>query len=141
MARRSQRLDGVLMLARNSERQAATALATAQANLSRQELTAKQLTDHQGDMLASSQPGAKLSAGDMKGQFAFQQRLSAAFQQQQQAIAQAQRQVEQARQHWLKQKARLQSLEKAQARWQQDEARDSDRREQALLDDLPKWRY
>lgn len=141
MMARSQRLNPVLTLARNRERQAAAAFARAQSALSRQEQTLAQLRQHQSEYHQAEQASGALSAGDMKARHAFFQRLSQAFQQQDRAIEEARQQMDRAREAWMHQRIRLQSLEKAQSRWKDEEARQADRLEQSRLDDLPgRWR-
>lgn len=79
--------------------------------------------------------GNGVHARELQNFHAFLGRLNAAIEQQQKAVAEAEQACEARRRQWLQRRSRSEALGKVMARYQREEARDRDRREQADSDE------
>ncbi len=134
---RSKRLDTVLRMAGDRERDAVGALAETRRRLVAQEQRLEMLLGYRAEYEGRfKERGAEgMAMGQLLEYRAFLDRLNRAIEQQRAALTEAQRRMEVDRQHWLEEAQRAQSLGKVQERLRDDEQRSADAQEQRETDE------
>lgn len=134
---RSKRLDSVLRMAGDREREAAGALAQSRNRLAAQEQRLAMLLDYRAEYEErfKVRGAGGIGIGQLQEYRAFLDRLSRAIEHQRKTLAQAQQQMDLDRQCWLDETRRAQSLGKVQERLRDDEQRGIDAQEQRETDE------
>ncbi|KAA0876617.1 flagellar export protein FliJ [Nitrincola tapanii] len=141
-AKRSQRLNLVLDLAKRKQAQADRFLAEAtqrvqQAEAQREQLQ-KYLLEYQMQFTQAGQQG--LSPAQLQNHQAFINRLQTALRQQAQTLNLAQQQLEQVTRHWQETYAQTQGVDKLTQKVLQEEQRQQDKKEQQAIDERAQHR-
>jgi len=134
---KSKRFEPIANLARNSEREAATALGSALQNLDEQVEQLANLIRYQTDynQRLNSSASAGMNAQKLNEYIEFLAKLSTAIEQQQQTIVHARQVLEEKKLFWFSKRGRSRALDSVLDRYLQDEAKQLDKREQRELDD------
>jgi flagellar FliJ protein len=134
---RSKRLDTVLRMAGDRERDAVGVLAETRGRLVAQEQRLEMLLGYRAEYEGrfKERSAAGMAMGQLMEYRAFLDRLNRAVEQQRAALTEAQRRMEVDRQHWLEEAQRAQSLGKVQERLRGDEQRSADAQEQRETDE------
>ncbi|MDX1694636.1 MAG: flagellar export protein FliJ [Ketobacteraceae bacterium] len=141
--KRSERMQPVRKLKQQEERQLARKFARAQQELQREQKQLTMLRQYQAEYfqgLTGSQQQARtgsISASELEKYQMFLSRLEKAIQNQHQVTVIKEKSVEAARQKWAEANARLKAMDNLIAKMRFEEAREQDRREQRMIDDLP----
>lgn len=135
--KRSRRFEPVVKVAENREQQAAQALGEAQAALTQAQQRLAELEQYCEEYIqrfhATGAMG--MSAAKMLDYRAFLVKLDRAIKEQGLAVEQAGRLAERQRQEWFSHRGKVKMLDTVVARFQADEQRDADRKEQGDQDD------
>ncbi len=139
---RSQRLNPVRRLAQDEADAAAKRYAEAKQRLEAQLGKLAQLENYRNDYAGqrSAIGGDGIDPFRLRDYNAFMARIDAAVSQQRQQVSETEASVEQARQHWMQLLSRARALDKVVTRYQDEERRDADRRDQRQLDELAQRR-
>lgn len=139
---RSQRMQPVKRLAEDRADTAAKKLAAAQQRLSEQRLRLEQLQEfraqYQQQRTRSGEAG--IDGFRLRDYNAFVGRIDTALAEQQRAVAQLEREVEQNRRQWTEMLGKARAIDKVVVRYQEDERRIAERREQQKADALAQRR-
>lgn len=135
--KKSERLEPVIKVAETREQQAARALGQAQMQLNQAEQRLSELKTYKEEYLRRfhAQGSRGMSAAQMEDYRRFLAKLDAAIAQQQQVVAQAARFVEAKRGQWHERHGKTRALDKVVERYQADEQRRDDRKEQSEQDE------
>lgn len=135
--KKSKRLEPVVKVAESREQQAARALGDAQGKLADAEARLTELKSYREEYIARFQHAgaAGMGAVRMEDYQKFLHKLSMAIEQQKQLIAQAARGVEEKRRLWYMSRSKVQMLDTVVSRYQAEEQRHADRKEQGELDE------
>lgn len=142
--KRSQRLEPVVKLAENREQQAARALGDSQSALNQAEQRLDELKNYREEYIQRfhANGAVGMSAVQMGDYRLFLSNLSRAIEQQAELVTQAAAVVEQQRQQWFSRRGKVKMLDNVVSRYQADEQRVVDRKEQLEQDEraqhLPK---
>ncbi|MFZ2208433.1 MAG: flagellar export protein FliJ [Porticoccaceae bacterium] len=134
---RSKRLDSVLRMAEDRERDAAGALAQGRNRLAAQEQRLEMLLGYRAEYEARLRVrgAGGMGIGQLQEYRAFLDHLTRAIEHQRKTLAEAQQRVDMDRQHWLDETRRAQSLSKVQERLRDDEQRSAAAQEQRETDE------
>lgn len=137
--KRSRRLQPVVRVAENRQQQAARVLGKAQAELAAAEQRLSELKSYREEYIRRFQAAGAQGMGvvQMSDYRQFLHRLSQAIEQQVQVVAQVAAQMEEQRRRWFTSRGKAQMLDSVVQRYQADEQREADRKEQGELDDRP----
>jgi len=135
--KRSQRLEPVVKVAQNREQQAARALGDSQQALSQAEQRLDELKNYREEYVRRfhASGAAGMSAVQMGDYRLFLSNLSRAIEQQVELVQQAVAAVEQQRQQWFSRRGKVKMLGNVVSRFQTDERRVVDRKEQLEQDE------
>lgn len=135
--KRSQRLEPVVKLAENREQEAARALGDAQSSLAQAEEKLQELKTYREEYVQRfhANGAVGMSAVQMGDYRLFLSKLSRAIEQQAELVEQAAATVAQQRQQWFSQRGKVKMLDNVVSRYQADEQRVSDRKEQREQDE------
>lgn len=135
--KKSSRLQPVVKVAESREQQAAQALGMAQTQLTQAEQRLAELKVYREDYIARfhSAGAAGMGALQMEDYRQFLHKLSLAIDQQGQVIAQAASEVEVKRQGWHQNRSKTQMLDTVVSRYQAEEQRVAERKEQGEQDE------
>lgn len=135
--KKSRRLQPVVKVAESREQQAARALGDAQTTLSEAEQRLAELKGYREDYIARfhSAGAAGMAAAQMEDYRQFLHKLSLAIDQQGQVIVRAASVVEEKRQGWHVSRSKAQMLDTVVSRYQSEEQRVVDRKEQGEQDE------
>jgi flagellar FliJ protein len=134
---RSKRLDSVLRMAEDRERDAAGALAQGRNRLAAQEQRLEMLLGYRAEYeeRLKVRGAGGMGIGQLQEYRAFLDHLTRAIEHQRKTLAEAQQQRDVDRQHWLDETRRAQSLGKVQERLRDDEQRSAAAQEQRETDE------
>jgi flagellar FliJ protein len=134
---RSRRLDAVVRIAEDRERDAVGIFAESRSRLATQEQRLEMLLDYRAEYEGRfKERGAEgMDMGQLLEYRAFLDRLNRAIEQQRAVLTEAQQRMTADRQRWLEETRRAQSLSKVQERLRGDEQRSADAREQQETDE------
>lgn len=134
---RSKRMKPVVKVAEGREQAAARVMGEAQRRLSEQEQKLEELISYRAQYTEQFQisGGAGLGAARLQDYRVFLSRLNQAIEQQHQRIEHCQQDCERQRSHWMATRTRSQALDKVVERYQREERRADDRREQRDSDE------
>ncbi|HEC18561.1 MAG TPA: flagellar export protein FliJ [Gammaproteobacteria bacterium] len=140
--KRSQRLEPVVKVAENREQQAAKALGEAQAALQQAQQRLAELKTYREEYVQRfhSDGATGMSAVQMGDYRLFLSKLSRAIEQQAELVEQAAARLEQQRQQWFDQRGKVKMLGNVVSRFQADERRSVERREQREQDERSQGR-
>jgi len=135
---RSKRIQPVVRIAENREQDAARVLGESLKQLEAQEQRLQELTLYRDEYTRRFQnhAGGGMVPARMQDFRAFLVQLNQAIDQQRDVVERVRRESEQCRHQWLDQRTRAKALDKVVERYQREELRDADRREQKLLDEF-----
>lgn len=135
--KRSRRLEPVVKVAENHEKQAAKALGDAQTALTQTQQRLSELEHYREEYLKRfhSAGAVGMSAAQMADYRLFLANLDGAIAEQGKVVQRAVAVVEQHRQAWFNRRGKVKVLDSVVARYQADERRDADRKEQNDHDD------
>lgn len=135
--KRSQRLEPVVKVAENREQQAAKALGDAQGALAEAQQRLEELKHYREDYIQRFHTAGSfgMSAAQMGDYRLFLSNLSQAIEQQTAMVQQAAAVVERQRQQWFNRRGKVKMLDNVVSRYQADEQRDADRKEQREQDE------
>lgn len=135
--KRSQRLEPVVKLAENEEQQAALALGDAQSSLAQAEERLEELRSYREEYINRfhANGAVGMSAVQMGDYRLFLSNLSRAIEQQTELVEQAAAVVEQQRQQWFSQRGKVKVLDNVVSRYQADEQRVLEKKEQREQDE------
>lgn len=135
--KRSKRLEPVVKVAENREQQAARALGDAQSALAQAEQRLAELKTYREEYIERFHANGALgmSAVQMGDYRLFLSNLSRAIEQQAELVRQAAAVVEQQRQKWFSRRGKVKMLDNVVSRYQADEQRVVDRKEQLEQDE------
>jgi flagellar FliJ protein len=135
--KRSKRLEPVVKVAENREQQAARALGDAQSALAQAEQRLQELKTYREEYIERFHAnGAQgMSAVQMGDYRLFLSKLARAIEQQAELVQQAAAVVEQQRQKWFNRRGKVKMLDNVVSRYQADEQRVLDRKEQLEQDE------
>lgn len=140
--KRSERLDIVQQAAAQAERERAERVGAAERHLQEMQGKLAALEKYRGEYEAGFASRARASA-DVVGMRDFQTflaKLGEAMAQQREAIAQAQRALDNERSQWREAAQRAHVVDTLQERWQNEESRAANRRDQIESDELSQQR-
>ncbi len=134
---RSKRMTPVVKVAENREQVAARILGEAQQRLSLQERRLDELVSYRDQYAEQFQQssGMGMGAARLQDYRVFLARLHAAIEQQQRVIAHCRQDCERQRRNWMSTRTRTQALGKVVERYQREERRADERREQHDTDE------
>ncbi len=134
---RSKRMKPVVKVAEGREQAAARVMGEAQRQLQAQEDKLQELITYRAQYTEQFQVsgGAGLGAARLQDYRVFLSRLNQAIEQQHVRIAQCQQDCERQRSNWMATRTRSQALDKVVERYQREERRADDRREQNETDE------
>jgi len=141
--KKSSRLQPVVQVAENREQMAAQALGNAQLGLAASEQRLNELKRYREEYVRRFHDAGAIGMGANKLEDfrKFLANLSQAIDQQVRVVAQAARGVEDKRRHWLSSRSKTQILDTVVSRYQAEEQRQADRKEQRELDELVQQRF
>ena len=140
MKRRSAKLEKFVALESTEERTLGEATGNSQRRLQQEIARLGELNAYRSDYANRARDVADVDAAHWKDYQRFLARLDAAVQSQEQLIKACEQTVETHRRRWLAKRRRLESLERVLDRYRREEHAALERRQQRLLDDLPKRR-
>lgn len=134
---KSKRLEPIVGLAKNSERDAARALGQALAQLDQEMAQLQQLTDYKKDYERRLGESAShgMSAQAVNEYREFIAKLAQAIEQQQEAVGRARAELEDKKRFWFARRGRSRALDAVLERYLKDEQKALDRKEQRDHDD------
>ena len=135
--KRSQRIEPVVKVAENREQEAARLLGDAQSALAQAQQRLTELDGYRDEYIKRfhTTGSAGMSAMQMMDYRAFLLKLDQAIAEQGIVVEQATHLVEQQRQEWFARRGKVKMLDTVVARYQADEQRDANRKEQGDQDD------
>ena len=135
--KRSQRFEPVVKVAENREQAAARGLGHAQATLAEAQQRLTELESYREEYIKRfhSTGAVGMSAAQMMDYRAFMVKLDQAIAEQGVVVEQAAQRVEQQRQEWFNRRGKVKMLDTVVTRYQADERRDADRKEQGDQDE------
>ena len=135
--KKSKRFQSVIKVASAHERQAATALGDAQASLESQVARLEELLRYQEEYQLQFQRAGSLGveARRIQDYRLFLDKLRQAIRQQQNMVEAAQRLVEERKQQWFRSRGKLKTYGNVMERFQTEERRQEDKREQKETDE------
>ncbi len=137
MKRRSARLKKILSVAEAEERSLGMQTGRAQKKLLEEKRKLGELNAYRESYAARARSANALSSAHWKDYQNFLSRLDQAVRSQQQVVNDCEKNLELHRRRWLVKRQRVESLERVQDRYRQQEVAHADRIEQRTLDDLP----
>ncbi len=137
MARRPGKIDKLVSLASAEERQSGERTGRVQSQLNEQLARLAELNAYRQSYAGKADDKERVHSVHWKDYQNFLYRLDQAVRSQQAIVQDCERSLATHRQHWMKKRQRLESLQKVQTRYQKEAAILHDRREQRILDDLP----
>ena len=137
MKKRSSRLKKILSVAVSEERSLGMQTGRAQRRLLDENRKLGELTAYRENYAARTRNAAALNSAHWKDYQNFLSRLDQAVRSQQQVVTDCRKNLEVHRRRWLVKRQRVESLERVQERYRQQESSRADRLEQRALDDLP----
>ena len=138
MKRRSKKLGKFLKLEAAEERREGIATGKSQRQLEEQMARLGELNAYRQSYGDASKSMQNVSSVHWKDYQSFLDRLDQAVQSQQQIVRNSEQNLEAHRRRWLAKRQRLDSLQRVLERYQQEEHRFLERREQRTLDDMPR---
>jgi flagellar FliJ protein len=135
--KRSKRFKPVVKVAENHEQEAARVLGSAQQVLGQAEQRLAELENYRQEYISRfhTTGATGMSAAQMMDYRAFLVKLDQAIVEQGRVVKQAAAHVEQQRQEWFTRRGKVKMLDTVVARYQADERRDADRKEQGDQDE------
>jgi len=135
--KRSQRFEPVVKVAENREQEAARGLGRAQTTFAEAQQRLTELEAYREEYIKRfhSTGAVGMSAAQMMDYRAFMVKLDQAIAEQGVVVEQATHRVEQQRQEWFNRRGKVKMLDTVVARYQTDERRDADRKEQGDQDE------
>ena len=135
--KRSDRLEPVVRVAKNQKQQAASALGEAQTALTQAESRLAEFKAYREEYIRRFHEAGSLGMGavQMEDYRKFLHNLSLAIDQQEDVVIQNIRVVEERRQQWFAMRGKAQMLDQVVNRYQNEEQRDLDRKEQGEQDE------
>jgi flagellar FliJ protein len=135
--KRSQRLEPVVKVAQNREQQAAKSLGDSQSALNQAEQRLEELKGYREEYIRRfhANGAVGMSAAQMGDYRLFLSNLSHAIEQQVELVKQAAAVVEQQRKKWFNRRGKVKMLDKVVSRFQTDEQRVVDKKEQSEQDE------
>lgn len=127
---RSKRMQSVVEVTANSERESARVLAELQKRVLAAEQRYQELIRYRDDYTQQFASGGSLSVARLQDYRIFLGRLNQAVEQQQQLVERAQQDCAKQRQRWMAIHTRVQALGKVVTRYRDEERSDNERREQ-----------
>lgn len=137
MKKRSLRLKKILSVAEAEERSLGMQTGKAQKKLLEENRKLGELNAYRESYAARARNASALSSAHFKDYQNFLARLDQAARLQQQAVNDCEKNLDLHRRRWLVKRQRVESLERVQERYRQQELSHADRIEQRTLDDLP----
>lgn len=137
MKKRSARLRKILSVAEAEERSLGMRTGRAQKKLLEENRKLGELNAYRESYAARARSASALSSAHWKDYQNFLSRLDQAVRSQQQVVNDCKKNLELHRSRWLVKRQRVESLERVQERYRQQELSHADRIEQRTLDDLP----
>ncbi len=136
--KRSERLDVVQQVAARTERERAERVAAAEQHLAEMQQKLVALEKYRGEYEASfaARAGAGFGAAGIRDFQTFLARLGEALTQQKELVAAARKALDAERDHWREAAQRAHVVETLAERWQGEETREANRRDQQLNDEL-----
>ena len=138
MRRRSAKLEKFVALASTEERTLGEATGHSQRRLQEEKDRLGELNAYRVDYAEKAKNMGNVHAAQWKDYQRFLARLDDAVRTQEQRIRDCEQTVEAHRQRWLAKRRRLESLERVLDRYRREEQAADERRDQRLLDDLPR---
>lgn len=138
MKRRSAKIEKFVALASTEEKTLGEAAGLSQRRLQEEIDRLGELNAYRVDYADKARDLGKIDAAQWKDYQSFLARLDEAVRAQQQRIRVCEQTVEANRERWLAKRRRLESLERVLDRYRREERAADERRDQRLLDDLPK---
>ena len=135
--KRSQRFEPVVKVAENREQEAARDLGRAQATLAEAQQRLSELESYREEYIKRfhSTGAVGMSAAQMLDYRAFMVKLDQAIAEQGLVVEQVAHRAEQQRQEWFSRRGKVKMLDTVVTRYQADERRDADRKEQGDQDE------
>jgi flagellar FliJ protein len=135
--KRSKRFKPVVKVAENHEQEAARVLGSAQTALTQAQQRLGELKQYREEYISRfhTTGAVGMSAAQMVDYRAFLAKLDQAIVEQERVVEQAAAHVEQQRQEWFARRGKVKMLDTVVARYQADERRDADRKEQGDQDE------
>lgn len=137
MKKRSARLKKILSVAVAEERSLGLQTGRAQKKMLSEKHKLGELNAYRQNYAARARSATALSSAHFKDYQNFLSRLDQAVRSQQQVVTDSEKNLELHRRRWLVKRQRVESLERVQERYRQQELAHADRMEQRTLDDLP----
>lgn len=137
MKKRSTRLQKILSVAEAEERNLGMQTGRAQKKLLEENRKLGELNAYRQNYAARARSATALSSAHFKDYQNFLARLDQAARSQQQVVNDCEKNLELHRRRWLVKRQRVESLERVQERYREQENARADRIEQRTLDDLP----
>ena len=138
MKKRSDKIRKIVSLAATDERQQNAATGQSRQRLEEQMARLGELNAYRHSYAQLAESMQRVEASRWKDYQTFMARLDEAIRSQQQIVRDSERNLERHRQHWQQKRQRLESLQRVLDSCRSDERRQSERREQKILDDLPR---
>ena len=140
--KRSERLDVVQQAAARTERERAERVGAAERHLAEMQQKLTALEKYRGEYEAgfATRAGGGVDVIGMRDFQTFLARLGEAMAQQRELVAQAQKALDAERSHWREAAQRAHVVETLAERWQSEESRAADRRDQNESDELSQQR-
>lgn len=137
MKKRSARLQKILSVAEAEERNLGMQTGRAQKRMLEENRKLGELNAYRENYAARARDTSALNSAHWKDYQNFLARLDEAARSQQQVVNDCRKNLEVFRRRWLVKRQRVESLERVQDRYRQQESAHEDRIEQRALDDLP----
>lgn len=137
MKRRSARLKKIVSLAEAEERSLGAITGRSQKQLNEQRQKLGELNAFRESYAARARNSVDQSSAHWKDYQNFLSRLDQAVRAQRQVVAECEKNLDVHRRRWLEKRQRVESLERVQGRYLEQERLHADRLEQRALDDLP----
>lgn len=140
--KKSQRMNSVVQLADKAERQQAERFSKSQQYCDNQRRKLEELQQYYQEYNASAAaPGSGMDLQRLQETRHFMSKLAHAISLQKDQLRQAESNMSKERGQWLSSRQRSMSMEKLKERYQDDECREENRREQFVADDMSAQRF
>lgn len=135
--KKSKRLDPIVLIASNKEREAAILLAKKNSILESRQTKLKELQQYLAEYRQryTSQGVSGLTVRNMRDVFAFMHKLESAIEQQKQLVIASERELTEQKENWKALKLHMDSLQKIVERYKHQEIVEQDKKEQKEADD------
>ena len=140
MKKRSDKMRKIVALAETDERHQGVATGQSRRRLEEQVSRLGELNAYRHSYAQLAESFQRVDATRWKDYQTFMARLDEAIRSQQQIVRDSERNLERHRHNWQQKRQRLESLQRVLDSYCSDELRQSERREQKALDDLPRTR-